>query len=149
MASIAVDAAGVGIAAPAVGFGEAQVEKGRISVFDHGAVALMRRGHIRLCHGRLRGLEPSGARLADGAALAADAVVLATGFVPRYEELLAQPERFLAVAVSYLDSRPLSEAEILALPDLMCAADSAPLPPKNRKFIFHSRKNVDDFWLKF
>jgi cation diffusion facilitator CzcD-associated flavoprotein CzcO len=96
MASLADDTSSVGIDTPPVGFGEAQVAEGRISVFDHGALALMRTGRIRVCAARLLALTPSGARLSDGSTIEVDAVVLATGFEPRFEELL--PERFLARA---------------------------------------------------
>ena len=95
MASIAEDTSQLGISTPSVGFGEAQVQEGRISVFDHGALPLMRSGRIGVVRSRLQSLTVTGALLADGTHLEADAIVLATGFEPRYEELV-DAESFLA-----------------------------------------------------
>ena len=63
-----------------------QVEEGRISVFDHGALPLMRQGRIRVINGRLSSLDKACAVLSDGTVVTADAIVLATGYEPCYEE---------------------------------------------------------------
>eukprot|EP00966_Prymnesium_polylepis_P066744 1549502-Prymnesium_polylepis.1 len=69
--------------------------EGRISVFDHGAVPLMKSGKIGVRRARLVGLARKGARLSDDQLLEVDAVVLATGFEPRFEEFVGEPARFL------------------------------------------------------
>ena len=48
MAELAEDTSAVGIDAPGIGFGEAQIAEGRISVFDHGALPLMRNGKLQV-----------------------------------------------------------------------------------------------------
>ena len=96
MASLSAETASLGVDRPLVGFGEAQVESGRIATFDTGLLPLLRSGRVGVRKARLRGFSPTAALLSDGSSVEADAVVLATGFRPDFDQLFAQPELFLA-----------------------------------------------------
>ncbi|KAL1510315.1 hypothetical protein AB1Y20_006635 [Prymnesium parvum] len=96
MKSIAEDTSDIGIQPPGQGFGEAQVEHGRIGVFDCGVLSLIRAGKIRVHHAPLSRLDATGAVLSDGTRLEVDAIILATGFEPSYEDFFTDPERYLA-----------------------------------------------------
>ena len=68
--------------------------KGRIATFDQGAIAKIRSGEIRVIDGNRRPIESfakAGVRFGDGVE-PFDDVILATGFEPRLEEFLADPE---------------------------------------------------------
>merc|ERR1719436_499853 len=57
---------------------------------------MIRAGRIGVKKAKLTKLSASRAHFDDGASLEVDAVVLATGFQPRLEDFLAEPERFLS-----------------------------------------------------
>ena len=72
--------------------------KGRVPVFDQGALPLIRKGKIKIVDGNvypIRGFTTAGVRLGDGEH-AFDAVILATGFKPGLDEFLEDHQRLVA-----------------------------------------------------
>jgi indole-3-pyruvate monooxygenase len=95
---LGVDLSRFGFRRPEIGALRESLHHGRIPLFDQGAVARIRSGRIGLVDGHarpLRGFAPEGVRLGD-AVEAVDAVILATGFEPGLERLLADHEVLLA-----------------------------------------------------
>ncbi len=93
-ARLSVDLSRFGIRKPIEGPMEETFRKGRIPTFDQGAIPLIRRGAIRVIDGNLRPIdafEEKGVRLG-GEVVRFDDVILATGFEPRLEEFIADPE---------------------------------------------------------
>lgn len=96
MSSMAVDMTPFGIRSPELGFTEANVKYGRIGTFDQGAIAMIKSKRIGVRAARLTGFTESEVQFDVGPPLRPDVVVLATGFQPGLEEIIAEPERFLA-----------------------------------------------------
>lgn len=94
-ASLAVDLSDYGIAFPELGFSEGNIRYGRIGTFDQGAIAMIRSGRIGVRRARLASFTAREACFEDGSRLPVDAAVLATGFQPKLEEFLDEPERYL------------------------------------------------------
>jgi indole-3-pyruvate monooxygenase len=95
----ALDAAHFGLERPARGPAEEMYLHGRIPWFDVGTHAAIEAGRIEVIDGKRRPiatLTDDGAQLGERAERY-DAVILGTGFQPGLEELLAEPERLLAV----------------------------------------------------
>lgn len=95
MSKMAVDLAMFGIEQPTTGFQAANLREGRIGTFDQGAIDLIRARKIVVRKGHVVRFAGSEVVLSDGSCVAATAVVLATGFQPKLEEFLHEPERFL------------------------------------------------------
>jgi hypothetical protein len=80
-----------GLARPAVGALSDIARRGRVPILDVGTIAAIKRGEIAVKPAVER-LEESGAVFADGSSSAFEAVVVATGFRPALEEIVAIPE---------------------------------------------------------
>jgi indole-3-pyruvate monooxygenase len=84
-------------------------QRGRIPVFDVGAIREIERRRIRVIDGNLRPLEAfteQGVRFGDGAE-PFDAVILATGFHPELDAFLAEPD--MLGPVRWLERGPLTD----------------------------------------
>lgn len=91
---LSVDLSRYGIRMPERGPMAETFHAGRIATFDQGAIPKIRSGAIRVVDGNahpLRGLAEDGVRLGD-TVMPFDDVVLATGFEPRLEDFVADPE---------------------------------------------------------
>jgi indole-3-pyruvate monooxygenase len=91
---LSVDLSRYGIRMPARGPMAETLLSGRITTFDQGAIARIRRGDIRIIDGTqhpLHGFSAGGVRLGDSEAHFDD-VILATGFEPRVEDFIADAE---------------------------------------------------------
>jgi indole-3-pyruvate monooxygenase len=92
------DLSAFGIQKPKDGLFTEMLCRGRVGVADQGVIPLIRSGRVAVVNGNERPLEEfteRGVRLG-GEEIFFDAVVLATGFQPGLEDLLAEPQRFLA-----------------------------------------------------
>jgi indole-3-pyruvate monooxygenase len=87
-----------GIQKPTEGPLTEMLVKGRVPVFDQGALPLIRQGKIKIIDGNaypIRRLTTTGAQLGD-AETAFDSVILATGFKPGLDEFLEDHPRLVA-----------------------------------------------------
>jgi indole-3-pyruvate monooxygenase len=91
---LSVDLSRYGIRMPARGPMAETLLAGRITTFDQGAIARIRRGDIRIIDGNqhpLHGFSAAGVHLGETEARFDD-VILATGFEPRVEDFIADSE---------------------------------------------------------
>ena len=91
---LSADLSRFGIRMPERGPMAETFHKGRIATFDQGTIRRIRSGAIRVIDGnvrRLDGFTGEGVRLGDQV-VPLDDVILATGFEPRLEEFIADPE---------------------------------------------------------
>lgn len=97
LSPLCTDLTRFGIRKPADGPATEMMVKGRVAVFDQGAIPLIRSGTIRIIDGNvrpIRALTAGGVRFGDGEE-PFDAVILATGFRASLD-FLDEPERLLA-----------------------------------------------------
>jgi indole-3-pyruvate monooxygenase len=106
---LSVDLSKYGIRKPEAGPMWETFYAGRIPTFDQGAIEKIRSGAIRIVDGNLRPIEAfteEGVRFGDGVERFDD-VILATGFEPRLEEFMADPE--VLGPVQHWKSFPLTD----------------------------------------
>lgn len=85
---LAIDVVDIGLAQPRLGPWREALENGRVSVFDHGTVPLIRQGAIKILNDKLVGMHGDEVNFAKHAPAHFDAVVLATGFGPGINEFI-------------------------------------------------------------
>lgn len=80
--NLAVDVSDLGIDTPIDGPWHTAIDTGRVCVFDHGALALMRSGEIEVINDRVVSFDGGRVSFANHAPRTFDAVILATGYRP-------------------------------------------------------------------
>lgn len=98
-----------GIPKPALGPGEESITNGRIGVIDVGAIKAIRSGAIAVRNGHVAAFTTDGVTLDSGAQLAADTVILATGFRHGLGEFLADTEQLLGPLLQWCEPMPLTD----------------------------------------
>lgn len=88
---IAVDVSAFGIATPSYGPWHAALSGGRVGVFDHGAVALMKAGAIEVINDRITRMGGNRVDFSLRGTRVFDAVIMAAGFEPGLESIVSDP----------------------------------------------------------